>query len=462
MTYLWIPIGLILPTFSGWCALRLLEGRTSVLFAGERIVAGLCIGIVLTMFVTFLATITGLIPLTLVGMGSVQILCALALGAPWFIRRSSFPKSPKRSHEPLVLWQKILIGIFSLWMISKLIAGFIFLIGPPYYDDVMNNWNLRGKAFFAQQQLVLELEPGKSNGVHSYPQAVPLIKTWFANLNGQWHEGLVNSIHIIWYVCILLLIFYALRRLLSLPWSLLGIYMLGSIPLFSMHGMIAYTDLYLSLLIFLSVSFLFFAVRNSGEQRLSFLRIGALATGVLVYTKNEALLLHVPPIVFLLLLSLWFAKFSRNEIRTAIQWYTLCIATFLVPWLLFKWHFGLSFGNAKSISGFSLEWHEGVLQTIAANTLFEGNWNLLPVLFVGVCFAKWRSILWSPLSIIFGFIFAVWLGQLPIYMFTPLYTEALNQTGYARGLIHIAPLVVFGTILLLANILHRKTGQDSV
>ena len=462
MTYLWIPIGLILPTFSGWCVLRLLEGRTPVLFSGERVVSGLSIGIVMSMFVTFLATLIGLIPLTLLGMGVVQIVCALACGIPWFIRRSQFPKSPIQSHKPLVLWQKILTGILSVWIVCKLAAGFIFLIGPPYYDDVMTNWNMRGKEFFVQHQLFFEIESVKSNGVHSYPQAVPLIKTWFANLNGQWHEGLVNSIHIIWYVCILLLLFYALRRLLSLPWALLGTYMLSSIPLFTMHGMVAYTDLYLSLLLFLSVSFLFFAVRTTGEKRLSFLRLGALATGVLVYTKNEALLLHIPPVVLLLLLSFWFARFARSEIRIAIQWYALCIAAFLIPWLLFKWHFGLSFGNAKSISDFSLEWHEGVLQTIAANTLLEGNWSLLPVLCTGLCLVKWRSIVWSPLGIIFGFVFAVWLGQLPIYMFTPLFTEALNQTGYARGLIHMVPLAIFGTVLLLENILHRKTDQVSV
>jgi hypothetical protein len=462
MTYLWLPIGLLLPSLSGWLALRLLEGKTPVLFRAERMIAGLCVGILLTMFLTFVAHIVGIVSISLIGMLSVQLVTAMLLGALYYRKKSSFGPSPTPSPSTLLPWQKIAAVAFGLWIAAKLIAGFIFLIGPPYYDDVMTNWNLRGKAFFVQQELVLEIEPGKAGGVASYPQAVPLTKTWLAQLNGDWHEGLVNSVHIVWYVCALALIFFALRRVLSLSWSLLGVYILSSIPLYSMHGMVAYTDLYLSILLFLSLSFLFFAAINTGEQRMSFLKLGALLTGMLVYTKNEALLLHLPPIVLLVILTMTLGRFTSKEKRAATTWYVCSIAAFLIPWLAFKWLNRLPFGNAKSISSFELEWHEGVLSAIGFNTFFEGNWNLLPVLFIGLCIAKWRNVLFTPLGILVGFVLSVWLGQLPIYMFTSIYIEALNQTGYARGLIHLLPVTVMATTILLHSILHRKNEENSV
>lgn len=462
MTYLWLPLGLALPTIIGWSVLRILEGKTPVLFQAERIVAGLCIGIIGTMFDTFILHILGVIDFSLIGMLSVQLLSALLLGGYCFFKRNELPKSPKRRAEKLLPWQKILTAILGLWIAAKLIAGFIFLIGPPYYDDVMNNWNMRGKAFFVQQELILEIEPGKDNGVASYPQAVPMVKTWLANLNGDWHEGLVNSVHIVWYLCALALVFFALRRLVSLPWAMLGMYILSSIPLYSMHGMIAYADLYLSILVFLSVSWLFFAVQNTGAVRMSFIRIASVVTALLVFSKNEALLLHLPPIVLLVILALFFARFSATEKKQTIAWYGVFIMACLIPWIAFKWHYGLAFGNAKSISSFDIEWHEGVLSAIKYNIFLEGNWSLLPVLFVGLCIAQWRRILFTPMIILVGFVLIVWLGQLPIYMFTSLYIEALNQTGYARGLIHLTPLVVMSTTLLLHSILHRKKDEVSV
>jgi len=195
---------------------------------------------------------------------------------------------------------------------------------------------------------------------------------------------------------------------------------------------------------------------------MSFIRIASIVTGLLVFSKNEALLLHMPPIVLLVLVTMFLSSFTKSEKKQTLAWYTVLISSCLIPWIAFKSYFDLAFGNAKSISSFSIEWHEGVLSAIGFNTLFEGNWGLLPVLFVGLCIAQWKKVLLTPLSILVGFVLIVWLGQLPIYMFTSLYIEALNQTGYARGLIHLVPLVVMVTTLLLHSILHRKKEELSV
>jgi len=101
----------------------------------------------------------------------------------------------------------------------------------------------------------------------------------------------------------------------------------------------------------------------------------------------------------------------------------------------------------------ALEWHEGVLRAIGINTFWEGNWSLLPILFLGLVIAKWRTAFRSNLIILTGFVIVVIVGQLPIYMFTALYVEALNQTGYARGIIHLIPVVVVVTTVILERVM---------
>jgi hypothetical protein len=60
------------------------------------------------------------------------------------------------------------------------------------------------------------------------------------------------------------------------------------------------------------------------------------------------------------------------------------------------------------------------------------------------------------LTILIGFFFLVYFGQLFLYLFTSLSTEAVNQTGYARGLLHIVPVgVLIGTALLSSTVSRR-------
>ena len=455
MSYLWLPIGLAPSILTGWLLLRLVEGSTPVLHQWERWIAGFVLGGIVTTFFIFLTEITGIGSFSFVSMLVTQCIILIILGGIY--RKNS--RNHVTSYElrvtnaPWKAWQKVLTVILSIWIVAKLISGFIFLIGPAYFDDTISNWNIRGKAFFVQQELVLELEPGKGTGIGSYPQAIPLQKTWLAHLNGEWHEGLVNSMHMLWYLAALALVFFALRRLMNQQWSLLGTYLLASIPLYTMHGSAAYGDCFLSVVIFLAVSWLFFGVRSDGDERMPFLRLSAIASGLLVFTKSEAMLLHLPPLVVLMLGAVMFGAFTSLQKRSTILWYVCSIGWVLIPWIVFKWMNDLGFGNAKDVSGMTLEWHPGVLEAIKINTLLEGNWSLLPVLFVGLLILQWRTAFRTSVIVCSGFFLMVWLGQLPIYMFTALHVEALNQTGYARGIIHLIPVVVFVSTVLLEKVI---------
>ena len=457
MIYLWFPVGLILPTLCGWLALRVLEGNSPVLYRAERIAAAIPVGGVVSTYVMFLVHLSGIGSFSMLSMLMAQLLVCAVLGALYWTKFNKTAERRIAVESPVWKpWQKILLILLGAFFVAKMVAGFIFLIGPAYFDDVVSNWNMRGKAMYVQETMVFEFEPGKPDGVASYPPAVPLIKVWMAHLGGQWHEGLVNVIHMVWYFCLLVLFYYALRRMFSKQYALLGTYILSSIPLLTIHGAAAYAECFLALMLLLALHWLYQAVTTHGSDRMSYLKLGALVTGLLTFTKNEALLLHLPPILLFVFVLMLFRGFTMSEKRKMLTWYIASTVIVGLPWILYKRFHDLGFGNAKGITGLEIEYHPGVLQTIFANTFFEGNWSLLPVLFVALVILRWKTAFRTPLVIFTAFFWIVWAGQLPIYMFTPLYIEAVMQTGYARGIIHLIPAVVMVVTVLLHQVLAKR------
>jgi len=464
-----LALGLLLPTLTGWLALSLIEGRSPVLFRSERWVLGSLLGLTLTMYVTFLLHIGGLVSFTRFGFLLVQLLLTIPLAVLWYYKREDkrIPPPPSAPSKPLPKWLKIIIIILALWITLKVVSGFLLLVGsPPYFDDVFNNWNMRGKAFFLEQALQLELPGGNefvsAKGVSSYPPTVSMVKTWFVTIRGSWSEGLANGIHLVWYLSALALIFFGIRRLLSLPFALLGTYLLASLPLYLVHGTHAYADVFLSVHIFVVVSLLFHAFNaEDARHRSTYLRLGAFATGLFIFTKNEALVMYLPVLLLILFATLWMLrkqkKLKPQELRTALLWYAGAIAIVALPWIAFKLYHDLPFGNAKAISGLALAWQPGVLRALWITTFFEGNWLLLIPLFLGLLIARPRQAFFSPLAILTLYFAIILAGQIMLYLFTSLSTEALQQTGYARGLIQLMPVVVFITTILLADVLRGKS-----
>jgi len=289
-----------------------------------------------------------------------------------------------------------------------------------------------------------------------------LAKASLASFAGKWSEGLVNSLHLLWFISALALIFFAIRRHSSFLMALIGTYILSSLPLYLMHGTNPYSDVFLSAHIFASISMLFHALNaQDSRERNAFFRIGALATALLVFTKNEAMMMYVPGILFILLASLFLMK--KNQIASLKQsiqifaMYIVFLISIVLPWTAFKWANNLTFGNAQSLlENLKLSWHPSVNKSMAINTFLEGNWILLFPLLILLLIVKRKEAFRFPILILTGFFLLVFLVQIFLYNFTYLFVEAMYQTGFARGLIHLAPVVVMTTTLLLAKC-HKKT-----
>ncbi len=461
MILLLILIGLLIPTINGWLLLGLLQNRTPVLFRGERASLGFLIGVTLTMFLVFCIHIVFGLSLSFTPLFIIQAFMGIMLSAA--MRWKKIPFLAARETLAAERWsmlQKLAIGILGTWTIVKIATlGITFLfLTPTYFDDSVDNWNLRAKVFYHTQSIELLL-PGRGDtpaDVSSYPPTVPMAKAWMAMTAG-WGDATVNAIHAAWFLCALSLLYYALRRYLSGAWSLFGIYVIVSMPLYLMHGTNAYADIFMGTHVFAAIILLFHAIHSpDAAARDSFLRMAGAATAFLPFTKNEGLLLYLPPVLLIVAgyLIVQRKNMTAKEISRIALWYAIPILLISVPWLAYKYANGLTFGNAKAVGDLAFGWQPGVLYAVWVNTFFEGNWLLLfPVL---IALLAWRRrsafVTLLPITALF---LIVYLGQLAIYMFTSVSIEAIRQTGYARGIIQLLPVMVFLTVMLLKDAYDR-------
>lgn len=481
MSLLAFLVGILLPTLLGWIIVALCERGYPVLTQKERIAWSLIFGPTLSMLLVFICTSIGLTNLNLIGFLGPIFLAIILLFFTYYkispnpvaASLSSLLRENNEAPEnPLPSWARVGIWILVLWTMIKLIAGAYDLVSvPTYWDDSFNNWNMRGKMFFVSEKIELEIPIGNgivqtAQGVSSYPPTLPLMKTWVSVLRGSFEEPLVNGIHLVWISGLLLAFYGTLRRRLGRMLSLLGTSLLCSMPLVLIHAMNPYAEIFVASHLFLAVVAIFHlqSARTIDEFR-SWSLLFTLALGLLLFTKNEALVLYTP-ILLILFAWVWRKQSHAHVIRTE---QTRKLAALLIPlllaltlpWIAFKWLHGLTFGNAKSVSGVSLGFNFQVLKAIWYHLSHQPNFLLLPLVLPLALIAVGRRAFSPPVGILTIFVLASLLIQFSLFLTVgALATEAINQTGLSRGLVQVAPVAML-LVLLLVEIIWKNLFSTS-
>lgn len=459
-------IGISLTTLTGWLSVGLAESKTPILTRMERLVFGLILGPTLSMFAVLLSHIAGITNLDLIGF-LVPILLLVILLAAALLRngglRFSQGADPQsvfiQSPNPRPKWMSVTVTILLVWTLVKVLVGSYDIIATPtYWDDAFNNWNMRGKMFFVEKRLVLEIPVGNgivqsAGGVSSYPPMLPMMKTWLSVLRGAWHEPLVNSVHAIWFLGLIAAFYLTLRRLAEPLFARFGVYLLVSLPLLLIQGSNPYADVFLASHLFLcAVALAGLAGSENASSAHSFSRLFFLSLGLLALTKNEGLLLHTP---ILLLAAAWTwlhlvksGFVSRTDTKKFLVSGFVILLIIVGPWLIFKWTNGLTFGNAKSVSGISIAFNPNVLHAIWFHFTHEANWLFLPLTFLLSLAYAGRRFFSSGLAPLAFIVVADATAQFAIFLFVPsLANEAILQTGLSRGLLHLAPVTMLVVII---------------
>ncbi len=470
MNLLTFLLALALPTLLGWVLLLILEKNHPVLGRTERMFWALILGPTLFTLIVFLSQVLGLTKLNLFGF---LIPLLLVLSLLLFVAQRTHALQVRHAKifyaqsAPLSRFLVCLILLLSVWAGMKVLAGTYDLISvPTSWDDSFNNWNMRGKMFFFHQKLVLEIPIGNglvqpSDGVSSYPPSVPLLKTWLSVLRGSWQEPLINGLHIIWLVGLIGSFYFALRRRLSPLLSLGGVCLLISLPLFLIQAMNPYADIFLAAHLFLAMMCVYRSAQAQELPELStWMKLSGFAIGILLFTKNEASVLYAPLLLFLLIFIMLSKKKNNSidaeSVRKLLGTSFLIVACIGAPWILFKWFHGLSFGNAKSVSGMHIAFHPAVPGAIWYHLSHEPNWLLLPFVLPLTLLLSGKRAFRLPEGVLTVFLFAAITAQFLIFTFTPLATEAIMQTGLSRGLLHIAPIAMLLVMVLAESLLNGK------
>lgn len=472
MTLLLFLIGFLPLACIGALAVRLLQGSSPVLSRMECLVYGSIAGPTMVMVTTFVLAAFAHLRINLGGMLLTYALLCIPLGilawkhrlsvqrilrslSPVHIRNGIQQATSRLQHRKLLHWTGALL---ALWITVKLASGMtLLMMDPAYNDDVFNNWNYRAKVLLSEERLVLALPSSLDGaaGVSAYPPTVPLLKVWLAHAAGGWNDRIIALASPLWYLLALLLIWITLRRSAGRGWPILGVYIASSLPLLLMHGSTPYADLFVALHIGVALLPLLHALQTADAQSRSvWLRLGALGTALLPMTKNEALLIHLPPILLLaasvIIFSVVTKKLTAKQALQAGLWYAGLLAIVLGPWLAYKYMNGLAFGNAKPIdTTFALQ--PGALRSIGITWVLEANFLLLPGLLIALLCARWRAAFTSPIAVLSFYVITVIAGLAAIFSLTGLSTEALRQTGSARGIIQLLPVMVILVTLLLRD-----------
>ncbi len=454
--------GLAIPAVPAWLLIVIVEGKQPVLHRVERWCWALLFGSPLFMLPLLLLSWSGMHAMTPAGFALAFCLLTLPLGLLAWKRSALAPRNRPPALHPAGGMRKgamIVLCIAMVWTSLKVGTGLIGLVSVPgYWDDTFNNWNLRGKAMYVTGEYDIlgsspELSVISAQGIGSYPPTVSMTKAWLSVLRGRWSEGLVNAVHGAWFLLGLAAFFFLARRALPLSWSLAGLYLLVSLPLFLIHGVNPYSDVLVAAFVLAACGGTWMAARTTEEQdALTWARLTALSTGLMILIKNEALLIHAPPLLLLLGMALHRRGRSIGTIASILA-ITACAA---LPWLVFKWTHGLTFGNAKRLADLAIGFRPDAVTAIRLFLFHEGNFLILPLALPVLLLSNRGKALRSSETVLAFFLLCAIGLQMAAYLFTPLAHEAIFQTGIGRGFVQMAPVAVLLLLLLARDALSSE------
>jgi len=441
-------LGVLFLTFSGWNALCLMPRRKEPLYLFEALAIsfGLGVGLVsLEMFIFYLLGIK---------------FDLLSISAPWLIlmafnlltrRVYRLNPIPAEGKGPGVLENIFVLGI----SIEVFYAFFRALIKPIESYDAIAIYAIKSKIFYLAGTIPREYF-GCLAGIFphpDYPLNIPLAETFFYLIFGQLNDQLVKIIFPIFYLGILSLAYWAIRRFASRLHALIFTFMLATIPQFSAYATNAYLDLILSFYYFASALLLLRWLLDRDDT--ASLVLSALMAALAAWTKNEGIMYCAINVFLMCVFVFTGRKPARKRGAVAVLVYAGILLAINLPWLLIK--------AAAHITNTDVD-----VMNIDPVNFVKQIYKITPILyeFQKEFFnpKKWL-IVWPAAVAVFilnykkafagtarrftalSVILAV-LGYMWFYMISNLDVRFFAGKTWARFLIHFLPMVVYWMALV--------------
>lgn len=355
---------------------------------------------------------------------------------------------------------KLLLSICILYEISY--TFFRALVKPIEAYDAIAIYAIRSKIFYLSRSIPRDYfyNIGLLFPHPDYPLNIPLSETFVYLFLGNLNDQLVKIIFPLYFVAILGILYFSIRRFGSRTYALIFTFILATIPQFNNFATNAYIDLPLAYYCFAGALFLFYWFKETA--RAEFLYISAVMTALASWTKNEGLLYCVANILlFFVFLFINRRSIKKKDVLNGLL-YIGIVLLILAPWLWVKFTMNLvnsdvgstTLGQLNIIKQSYKIWP--IFYEFQRQIFGPKKWNILwiivmlsAVIYHKKIFVKdQRYITISLMLTVSGYVFAYLIGQREIGF--------LVTTTWSRFMIHFLPLVVYWLAYLLKDEFERE------
>jgi 4-amino-4-deoxy-L-arabinose transferase-like glycosyltransferase len=332
MESLRLALSILAATFIGWSILRLISFEKAGFFFLERffIAYGLGFGFIsLEMFIFRYFGIT----FSLFSIMIWWVPFALAAVLMGLLRRKPALYRTVRNDAKVTLFEKFLIYGISFEIIY---AFFRALIKPIEAYDAVTTYAIRSKIFYLGRSIPHDFFYNLSTLFPhpDYPLNIPLSETFVYFFLGSINDQLVKAIFPLFFVSILGILYFAVRRISGRTAALLFTFLLATVPQFNNFATNAYHDVPFTYYCFVGTLFLLYWFTDTRSP--GYLCISAVMTALSVWTKNEGFVYCVANILLLFIFLFANRRTIKQKALLIGLLYAGVILLVLAPWLSIK------------------------------------------------------------------------------------------------------------------------------
>ncbi|MBU0880715.1 MAG: glycosyltransferase family 39 protein [Candidatus Omnitrophica bacterium] len=437
---------LMVATFIGFNVLYIVLGKFDKLSFSEAVFISFALGlgtISLEMLIFYLLGLTFSVPVILIPwtiLVTINVYRHMKYGDGFtFSERSTIPKEKNRA-----------LSIFLTCGITLEVAYAFFraLIKPIEAYDAVAIYAIKSKIFFLAKAIPQNYFPGLVHGFPhpDYPLNIPLSETFLYLAMRNLNDQLVKLIFPLFFVGILCILYFAIRRFASRAYALLFTFLLASIPMFNAYAANAYQELPLAFYYFASAIFLFAWIKE--KKDLHILGLSAVLVALAGWTKNEGMLYCVINASIVLFVSVLARKDTSWKVTIAPVMYVFIIALILAPWIWVKQRFGIvndeiSLFNLNPVYLFKQLYKMGPILYEFQKQLFgPKKWILLwPIAIYAAIFHS-RKIFAPEQRYISISLILAFCGYVLFYMVSYVDVVFFTSKTWGRFMLHFLPLVV--------------------
>lgn len=363
------------------------------------------------------------------------------------VRRFRTPTRGVPTFGKISFWEWLLAGAITL---KILYIFYEALVKPVVGWDALWNFSLRAKIFYFLGGIPLDRTNQffLGGGMKQYPLHLPLLETFTFILQGGWNDAVMKVIFPLYFLSLLIIFYYALRREQGRLIALFFTFLLSSLPLLVYHATIEYADFVVGVYFLAAVAYLYQFIKT---KDMKVLLLSAILAALSAWAKDEGQIFYF--ICFLLLLTA--VRFNWKYLAT----YLVPFAVLIAPWIIFKQIFGLSVGNEPtfSIAGFfsGLVFHPETIPKVLEKMFLSGNWHLLFGLWVLVIIFYFKKIFATEKKYIFWSSALAMLFFIFLYVFTYNWSMVFSGIIVNRNFLTLVPLV-----LLLCGLVYKEDKRD--